>query len=1536
VLSFALHSVPRNPPYRVRSARLIVGLLFGLSLMFGMAGEATAQPPPPITCTGGQVPAQDLLQPAPAEQPDLRIAGVCKVQPGKKYFYANVNILDKGKLEFEESPQPLTDFWASSIIIENGGTMAAGTPGTPYGLKGGRLTIHLYGKASPSAIDQNGNKVPPDGQGQGVLCQSAIATTAPCGIPQKLWDFNAMDAFPGCGPTHELTDECIPGLPKTVTDFFYDYGPLYGDGKPVQSGPDKGKVGYFGYKTLAVSFGGTLAVYGYKGASYDPDTDNDHTSSGVSWIRLAEDLNPTDPSLTLATDPKGPGGMGKIEARWRAGDEIVVTTTDYLPGHSEKLTIGDDYPVTGGTTVPFTPAIQWTHIGKRFALAAKLAAAAGRLTIDPQLVQNGAETRAAVALLTRSIRIVSEGDGVVALPTPHIETFDEASARTLCPDGTTKGCYYFGAHMIVRQGFEKVQIQGVEFKQMGQGGRLGHYPVHFHMARQTPPDTFVKDSSINESMTRWYVIHSTQGVTLARNVGWRSIGHGYYLEDGTEANNNLYSNIGIFARAAINNAQNERQVPGILADNQGPFTGTGDVSNPGFPYRSDNEYPTVFWISNGWNNFQGDMAAGAGACGSAYWFVPLANSDTPDVPTATNQYIEEGPPLIITKHMKWADGGTTKNFGYAGLQRLPIWAGATPLKSFYSNYATSTMMSFQTTLDAPACAGFIAADAPPLNTPTASEIRSISPKPARKPKDDPPGTEPDLVNDTYYPLAIGARAATRCPVSAATNLPDCTPPNPGFSGLRTPCTDSTAFLVANPGKVDDPNNPEISCAPTVIDHFTSSFHWAQGDVSAIWLRPQWYLVANSVLSDVQQGGITFVTGGDLLRASIITGYWSLLHDSILIGHTQPQDAAHRFALDIGPFNLNTTEKCEHATGSTLPSYCLNEAAGVSLPLTGFFNNQRLENIYDGPSYRDSTAYLDVSTTSCPVGAFNDAVDTCIYGTQQTSGILNKTPTKPPSAEVCYVPNAAIAWKQPNGFFYPPAFHANNLFFGNEDPTKPIIRHFVIDPLFKAFDGSTSGSVQDFGQAGSYITDGTAVSNVYCLPPGVNQNTYFTGFTSIDRQTELNDDDGTLTGLSNNFTPAPGQQSLKQTISVNEDAFFTAPVETPECASNIGSNVAPGNACSSPSKNAPTVTAKTSPYDYVSTVIYHLAPAQPNPDRWDPDCTNPTCYGVPLYRQFLAGNDGTNGQPRTREWAHWNANTCNTDATKFGITKACRWPYIRMAGTAKSTRETLTINNGTYYIDTTVPLSIQTTEVYNTSGAGGGTLNKNVNLFVANGTYDVFLAYAKPTTHQTYQIYLGTNASTANVQPIQFRLDTQQVTTPSGANPWLTTKLATGGIVEVTVDFSKLPAGTLDPASANGLCQPRTFCTGTTSCTGAVTPTDPLAIADPDIINQANAVCAQWAVKDLDCPPSGCYGFSFTIPSTGFIADATINNPSPHRPSPVSFPATAQTGKPDWLVKFVGTTLNPDATAGGQCHYTTLPTYPPPGTGECTVPDGVPQ
>ena len=82
-----------------------------------------------------------------------------------------------------------------------------------------------------------------------------------------------------------------------------------------------------------------------------------------------------------------------------------------------------------------------------------------------------AETRAAVALLSRSIRVVSEGDKAG-------ETFQDATVGRKAQDNPPVSAvaanphYTYGGHVAFRQGFEKLQIQGVEFKQLGQGGLL--------------------------------------------------------------------------------------------------------------------------------------------------------------------------------------------------------------------------------------------------------------------------------------------------------------------------------------------------------------------------------------------------------------------------------------------------------------------------------------------------------------------------------------------------------------------------------------------------------------------------------------------------------------------------------------------------------------------------------------------------------------------------------------------------------------------------------------------------------------------------------------------------------------------------------------------------------------------------------------------------------------------------------------------------------------------------------------------------------
>ena len=85
---------------------------------------------------------------------------------------------------------------------------------------------------------------------------------------------------------------------------------------------------------------------------------------------------------------------------------------------------------------------------------------------------------------------------------------------------------------------------------------------------------------------------------------------------------------------------------------------------------------------------------------------------------------------------------------------------------------------------------------------------------------------------------------------------------------------------------------------------------------------------------------------------MIQGYWGLALDTIFIGHSQSQtDPAHAFAFDKGPFNKDSGVNATR-TSDGVPSYCLNSDSGISMPVGGFFVNQRMMNIYDGPAYED--------------------------------------------------------------------------------------------------------------------------------------------------------------------------------------------------------------------------------------------------------------------------------------------------------------------------------------------------------------------------------------------------------------------------------------------------------------------------------------------------------------------------------------------------------------------------------------------------------
>ncbi len=1291
---------------------------------------------------------------------DLHVVGQCNAD-GKLgnglYKYHWIFIHNGGTLTFSDLK---IDLYASSILVLNGGTLQAGSP-SDTGAITGPLTIHLWGSKDDPAIP----------------CQDADGKLDNiCGIDPNVWNNgNKMDVIYPKG--------CTPNPEDPRGDCFYQYDSAGASNY------------YFGRKSLAVSYGGTLRLFGKEGSTFDgmaPDPSN----TGKSWRRLATDVAAKGEEFDVD---------GTVD--WKKDDHIVVTSTDYLPGHAEEAIIADVTPNGQNTTITISGVVlddgtvqpgglRFPHSGTQYQIPPDVQETVGRAQVD---------TRAAVALLSRNIRVVSEGN-----------TGPSGSAA-LEPDFPPTPGNYFGGHVIFRQGFKQVEIQGVEFRQLGQGGLKGRYAVHFHMDRKVPLDTFIKDSSINESMTRWITLHGIQGVLLARNVGWKSIGHGFYIEDGTETDNKIYANIGILARAGVLNSQNPREVPGILAHK--------DLMDNRDPYATDWQHPSVFWIMNGWNDFEYNMAAGAGSCGVCYWLPAGANS---------------GP----SRYEYWT--------GYAsrqrGLQDLPglrdYNSGTSPLEKFVGNACSTSMFSYMEIGQLNSgCDGFGR---------TATD--SVAAIPGQGP-DVPTGLPPQQVLD-YYPIVTGLRDPTKC-----NNLNGDCGSNLDPKNLKCNGTNAT---------------DEANCEPTVLDHYTTSFNFAQKNFSAIWMRPWWKLVTDSSITDQLGPGLTFVTGGGYTRSDSSLGNWNVGLRNVFVGQSQPTPGtvgAKFFASDLGPFTTTGLTKCDN--GQIPGGYCLSKDNGISIPITNFNAGQRMFNIYDGPSFQDSSAYLDIKARTiadCTSDKRDSQTGVCnssgfMYGHAQ--GLLQGPPVNNSNSKVrsCYIPNAAIAWKQENGFYYPPAFYSKNLIFRNVD-----IRHFVIEPLF---------------ELNTFNLNQMATADRYCTW----KSDIFQPFNDIDRQTVLNDIDGSLTGLLADTKPDP-----RETLSINEDPFFRAPNVVPECSSDKHAGT--------DQKGAP-ATAITSPYEYVSTAIIadcalrsvqdkcldseckqkeKLAECGEAPDGqryWTWPCTH--CYGVPLFRQNWTAQDNSDcGGPDGKQ--------CLNDPLK-------RPGRITMMGQSTGQRSTLTANRGWYYIDTTVPADQQK----------GIPLQEGRSVFLSGHTYYVYLIYGKPSTHMEYWMYVGKNADEktveSQVQQNRVNVDSQVYgfsKKPEGDPDFLTKVFyeKTSGWLQVVVDLSKYGCDKSDPTKncefqkdEVNFCKPANYCSWNddTKICGCAAGTD----------CKDDSVC-EWGTQDADCGTKGCFGFSFKI-QPSFDQGA-----KPIPPEPSAFPDDSYWSVP---FKFVE-----KSKSGEECYY----------------------
>ena len=91
-------------------------------------------------------------------------------------------------------------------------------------------------------------------------------------------------------------------------------------------------------------------------------------------------------------------------------------------------------------------------------------------------------------------------------------------------------------------------ISYAEFRHLGKQNVLGRYSIHYHLVGDTMRGSSVIGASIWDSHNRWVTIHGTNYLLVRDCVGYRSIGHGYFMEDGTEVYNVLDRNLAVGTR----------------------------------------------------------------------------------------------------------------------------------------------------------------------------------------------------------------------------------------------------------------------------------------------------------------------------------------------------------------------------------------------------------------------------------------------------------------------------------------------------------------------------------------------------------------------------------------------------------------------------------------------------------------------------------------------------------------------------------------------------------------------------------------------------------------------------------------------------------------------------------------------------------------------------------------------------------------------------------------------------------------------------
>lgn len=271
-----------------------------------------------------------------------------------------------------------------------------------------------------------------------------------------------------------------------------------------------------------------------------------HGEERISWSQLGAKAAKGANQITM-----------KEPVDWKVNDQILITSSriDWNEAEQRKVTA-----ISGDKrTLTLDKALNFPHIGKSYSYTRPLD---GKTWVG--------DIRAEVGRLTKNITI--QGDA--------------SSANSK-----------YGGHVMIHM-MGKAYVDGVEFYQMGQTGVLGRYPFHWHLIQEKGAGQYLTNCSIYKSFSRAITIHGTESTLVENNFCYDHIGHGIFLEDGSERFNTIRNNVVLLSKRP---AAGDELTP---SDNQ-----FNEVQN-----RS----PSSFWITNPNNIIEDNVAAGTH--GTGFWF----------------------------------------------------------------------------------------------------------------------------------------------------------------------------------------------------------------------------------------------------------------------------------------------------------------------------------------------------------------------------------------------------------------------------------------------------------------------------------------------------------------------------------------------------------------------------------------------------------------------------------------------------------------------------------------------------------------------------------------------------------------------------------------------------------------------------------------------------------------------------------------------------------------------------------------------------